>query len=78
VVAGISRNLSGDTIWIDAPDKNRMVVGKLFVKPKKPLIQQRITNWSFTDLVRQKVVVYYITKPKDAASKKHETYQSFR
>ncbi|MFT6406517.1 MAG: 2',3'-cyclic-nucleotide 2'-phosphodiesterase/3'-nucleotidase [Marinomonas primoryensis] len=67
-------NLSGDTIVIDAPDKNRDVVAN-YLLSQKTINPAADNNWSFTDFGKAKVLFTTSPKAKDAASK-NMTYQS--
>ncbi|BFM50428.1 bifunctional 2',3'-cyclic-nucleotide 2'-phosphodiesterase/3'-nucleotidase [Marinomonas sp. THO17] len=67
-------NLSGDTIVIDAPDKNRDVVANYLLSQKtiNPAADQ---NWSFSDFGQAKVLFTTASKAKEAAGK-NMIYQS--
>jgi 2',3'-cyclic-nucleotide 2'-phosphodiesterase/3'-nucleotidase len=66
--------LSGDTIVIDAPDKNRDVVAN-YLLSQKTINPAADNNWSFTGFGKAKVLFTTSPKAKDAASK-NMTYQS--
>ncbi len=59
-------NLSGDTIVIDAPDKNRDVVAN-YLLSQKSINPAADNNWSFTDFGQAKVLFSTASKAKDAA-----------
>ncbi|AEF56206.1 bifunctional 2',3'-cyclic-nucleotide 2'-phosphodiesterase/3'-nucleotidase [Marinomonas posidonica] len=59
-------NLSGDTIVIDAPDKNRDVVAN-YLLSQKSINPAADNNWSFTDFGQAKVLFSTASKAKEAA-----------
>ncbi|WOD08661.1 bifunctional 2',3'-cyclic-nucleotide 2'-phosphodiesterase/3'-nucleotidase [Marinomonas sp. GJ51-6] len=67
-------NLSGDTIVIDAPDKNRDVVAN-YLLSQKTINPAADNNWSFTDFGKAKVQFVTSPKARDMASDKM-SYQS--
>ena len=67
-------NLTGDTIVIDAPDKNRDVVAN-YLLSQKTINPAADDNWSFTDFGKAKVLFTTTPKAKGAAGK-NMTYQS--
>lgn len=67
-------NLSGDTIVIDAPDKNRDVVAN-YLLSQKTINPTADNNWSFTDFGKAKVQFVTSPKARDMASDKM-SYQS--
>lgn len=67
-------NLSGDTIVIDAPDKNRDVVAN-YLLSQKLINPAADNNWSFTDFGKAKVQFVTSPKARDMASDKM-SYQS--
>ncbi|MEO9275243.1 bifunctional 2',3'-cyclic-nucleotide 2'-phosphodiesterase/3'-nucleotidase [Marinomonas sp. 5E14-1] len=67
-------NLSGDSIVIDAPDKNRDVVAN-YLLSQKTVNPAADNNWSFTDFGKAKVQFVTSPKARDMASGKM-SYQS--
>jgi len=67
-------NLSGDTIVIDAPDKNRDVVAN-YLLSQKTINPAADGNWSFADFGQAKVLFTTASKAKEAAGS-NMVYQS--
>ncbi|NLQ18847.1 bifunctional 2',3'-cyclic-nucleotide 2'-phosphodiesterase/3'-nucleotidase [Marinomonas sp. M1K-6] len=67
-------NLNGETIVIDAPDKNRDVVAN-YLLSQKTINPAADGNWSFTGFGKANVLFTTTPKAKEAASK-NMTYQS--
>ena len=67
-------NLSGDTIVIDAPDKNRDVVAN-YLLSQKTINPAADGNWSFADFGKAKVLFTTASKAKEAAGS-NMVYQS--
>ncbi|MDB4837256.1 bifunctional 2',3'-cyclic-nucleotide 2'-phosphodiesterase/3'-nucleotidase [Marinomonas sp.] len=67
-------NLSGDTIVIDAPDKNRDVVAN-YLLSQKTINPAADNNWSFTDFGKAKVLFTTSPKAKEFAASNMD-YQS--
>ncbi len=67
-------NLSGETIVIDAPDKNRDVVAN-YLLSQKTINPAADNNWSFTDFGKAKVLFTSSPKARESASK-NMAYQS--
>jgi 2',3'-cyclic-nucleotide 2'-phosphodiesterase/3'-nucleotidase len=67
-------NLSGETIVIDAPDKNRDVVAN-YLLSQKTINPAADNNWSFADFGKAKVLFTSSPKAKESASN-NMTYQS--